>query len=437
MFLIEYKRGVFIFKTISDWLQKYLEAYDFRGSKEIDTNPYKNSFSIKQIFLDNWDDFCRQPDVIKNGIRSCVAKEVEKMMKCYDFNYGFALFECPACNNFTRVPFTCKSRFCNKCGIIYARQRANAVSKKTLDVSHRHVVFTIDKDLRYFFKKDRSLLGCLFKAVENTVFFALEKCGRKTEHLVPGFIMVLHTFGRDLKWNPHIHVLLTEGGMTEQGVYKKVNYIHYRQLRKSFQKELFDQLSDHTDVFGGKDRFYAIKNRSYGRHDEGFYVYAPPQKNNRSSAEGRKQVVSYILRYTGRPVMAQSRIEAYDKESRIIQYWYEPHEGGDVVHVTENVLVFIGKLVQHIMPAHFKSIRYAGIYAAKDHKYREKKKQFAKKQSRDGFIHRFRSTIIQDFKRDPLLCSCGTVMEFVEIFILDQTQKKGRDGYGNQRLQPI
>lgn len=132
--------------------------------------------------------------------------------------------------------------------------------------------------------------------------------------------MVLHTFGKDLKWNPHIHVLLTEGGMTEQGVYKKVNYIHYSQLRKSFQKELFDQLSDHTDVFEGKDCFYALKNKSYGRHAEGFYVYAPLQKDYSDSTESHQQVVSYILRYTGRPVMAQSRIEAYDKESGIIQY---------------------------------------------------------------------------------------------------------------------
>ena len=96
------------------------------------------------------------------------------------------------------------------------------------------------------------MLDCLFKAVENTLFCALEKCGRKSENLTPGFIMVLHTFGRDLKWNPHIHVLLTEGGMSEQGTYKNVHYIHYEQLRKSFQKELFDQLCGYTDVFGGK-----------------------------------------------------------------------------------------------------------------------------------------------------------------------------------------
>ena len=136
-------------KKVSEWFLKYLEVFDFKNKKEINTNPCINSFSIQKIFLDNRDDFCKHPDVVKNGIRPCVLNEVQKMMGCSDFNRGFSLFECPHCHNFTRVPFTCKSRFCNRCGIIYARNHASKITKKTLNVSHRHVVFTIDSDLRY------------------------------------------------------------------------------------------------------------------------------------------------------------------------------------------------------------------------------------------------------------------------------------------------
>ena len=340
------------------------------------------------------------------------------MMGCSDFNRGFSLFECPHCHNFTRVPFTCKSRFCNRCGIIYARNRANKITKKTLNVSHRHVVFTIDSDLRYIFKKDKSLLNCLFKAVENTLFYALRNCGRKSENLTPGFIMVLHTFGRDLKWNPHIHVLLTEGGMSEQGVYKHVNFICYKQLRTSFMKALFDELAKHIDAFESKSAFYKLKNQSYQNHKNGFYVYAPPQKSLSKNKKGEQQVINYILRYTGRPVMAQSRIEAYDKNSHLIQYWYEPHDRKEIVHVTEHVFVFIGKLIQHILPENFKAIRYAGIYAAIDHKYREKKKRYEQKKHFQEFVHSFRNTIIHDFNRDPIRCTCGTIMVFIEVFVL-------------------
>lgn len=403
---------------VADWFLNYLEAFDFKNKKEINTNPYRNSFTIKQIFVDFWDSFKKQPDVIKNGIRPCVTKEVEKMMGCSEFKNGFSLFECPNCHAFTRVPFTCKSRFCNKCGIVYAKERANEIANKTMDVNHRHVVFTIDKDLRYYFKKDRQLLDCLFKAVENTLFYTLKKIGRKSEDLTPGFIMVLHTFGRDLKWNPHIHCLLTEGGLTAQGTYKQVNYIHFETLRKSFMKEVFDELSNHIEVFESKNKFYQIKNNSYQKYDNGFYVYAPKQRSNAKDKKGQKQVIKYILRYAGRPVMAQSRIEAYDPETKIIQYWYEPHDSDETVHVTENVFVFIGKLIQHIQERNFKTIRYAGIYAAKDHKYRDYKKKYKQKKAMNDFIHKFRSSIIQDFNRDPQKCECGTIMEFVDIFIL-------------------
>ncbi len=404
---------------MSNWFSTYLNTYDDRNHSEINSLPFKKPFSIKQIFLDHWHAFCKQRDVINNGLRPCVIKEVNKMMGCADFKNGFSLFECPACHHFIRVPFTCKSRFCNSCGAIYSRERASNVASNTLDVNHRHVVFTIDDDLRFFFKKDRSLLGCLFKAVENTLFYSLKKCGRKAENLTPGFIMVLHTFGRDLKWNPHIHVLLTEGGMSELGYYKSVNYINYEQLRKSFMKEVFDQLANHIDVFETKTQFYQIKNKSYRIHENGFYVYAPPQRSLSKNHTGKQQVIDYVMRYTGRPVMAQSRIEAYDKQTKIIMYWYEPHDSDEVVHVTENVFSFIAKLIQHIMPSHFKSIRYGGIYAAKIHKYQKKKKLFHQKQTFEKFIHRFRKTIIQDFKRDPLMCTCGTVMEFVDLFLPD------------------
>ena len=78
-----------------------------------------------------------------------------------------------------------------------------------------HCVFTIDSQLRHFFLENRSLLGCLFKAVSNVIFHMFHK-DNKTEKFTPGFICVLHTFGRDLKYNPHIHCLISEGGIAGQ-----------------------------------------------------------------------------------------------------------------------------------------------------------------------------------------------------------------------------
>ena len=49
----------------------------------------------------------------------------------------------------------------------------------------------------------------------------------KSKNFTPGFIMVLHTFGRDLKWNPHIHCLISEGGYSDDSFWRNVKHFDY------------------------------------------------------------------------------------------------------------------------------------------------------------------------------------------------------------------
>ena len=56
----------------------------------------------------------------------------------------------------------------------------------------------------------------------------------KSKNFSPGFIMVLHTFGRDLRWNPHIHCLISEGGYSNDGFWRNVNY--YIVLQTPYEK---------------------------------------------------------------------------------------------------------------------------------------------------------------------------------------------------------
>ena len=110
--------------------------------------------------------------------------------------------------------------------ILTAIDRSNniyttSMSFKLVNVSHRHCVFTIDENLRDFFLNDRSLLNCLFHAVNSVVSLMFYNMN-KSKNFTPGFIMVLHTFGRDLKWNPHIHCLISEGGFSDDGFWRHV-----------------------------------------------------------------------------------------------------------------------------------------------------------------------------------------------------------------------
>ena len=72
-------------------------------------------FTIKQIMSDHWDSFYLQTP----NVRPVVNKEVLKLINCQNPDFGHALYLCEHCGKFKCVPFTCKSRFCNCCGIKY------------------------------------------------------------------------------------------------------------------------------------------------------------------------------------------------------------------------------------------------------------------------------------------------------------------------------
>lgn len=112
----------------------------------------------------------------------------------------------------------------------------------------------------YFFLKDRSLLGVLFHSVRDAILRMFSKMN-KSENFTPGIVCVLHTFGRDLKWNPHIHALISEGGAGNYNPWRIVKHFDYHFLRKSFRKVLLDHMAHHISP-----SFMITKNDMYSLH---------------------------------------------------------------------------------------------------------------------------------------------------------------------------
>lgn len=330
-------------------------------------------------------------------------ENIEKMVNCGDPSFGGAMYGCPGCGKLKFVPFRCHSRFCPTCGNKYAMDRTTGMSFKLVNVRHRHCVFTIDENLRDFFLDDRTLLDCLFHAV-NSVISRMFFKQNKSMNFTPGFIMVLHTFGRDLKWNPHIHCLVSEGGHSDDGSWRNVRHFNYGYLRKSFRTALLNEMEKKIGA-----SFKKVKSLCYRNHEKGFYVYAKPNECDPRAA------IKYIGRYLGRPVIATSRIDRYDGDS--VTFHYNRHEDDAYVEETIPVMEFIQRLIRHIPEKHYRMIRYGGIYA----RHREVDKNLHRAIPREKHrilrsFNRWRESILSAFGYDPLKCGCGATMLFLELY---------------------
>lgn len=358
---------------------------------------------LQQIFTDYYEEI----EYILHP-RKTEMENIDKMIHCSDPSFGGAMYGCPHCGKLKFVPFRCHSRFCPTCGNKYTMDRTTSMSFKLVNVTHRHCVFTIDENLREFFLKDRSLLDCLFHSVNSVItrmFFKMNK----SKNFTPGFIMVLHTFGRDLKWNPHIHCLISEGGYSDDGFWRNVKHFDYTFLRNAFRTALLNEMESKIG-----SSFKKVKAKCYREHQQGFYVYAKPNLCD------PRIVVKYIGRYLGRPVIATSRIDKYDGE--MVTFHYNRHEDEQYIEETIPAMEFIQRLIRHIPEKHFKMIRYGGIYAR--HREIDSKLYRAISKSKHHIYRSFnqwRTAILSSFGYDPLVCpDCQHRMEFLELYFNHQ-----------------
>jgi len=336
--------------------------------------------------------------------RPAVIENVDKMIHCGDPSHGGAMYACTHCGHLKFVPFRCKSRFCPSCGNKYNHLRSFHMSCKLVSCVHRHCVFTIPEELRIYFRQDRTLLNLLFSSVRDVVLRMFSKMN-KTENFTPGFICVLHTFGRDLKWNPHIHALISEGGAGNFTPWRTIKHFDYTFLRDAFRKVLLEKM---TASIGPS--FRKIKNDIYKNHADGFYVRAKPNLCTPDIT------IKYISRYLGRPVIATSRIDKYDGKN--VTFHYTRHEDNKTIKECVPALDFIKRLIVHIPEKHFKMLRYYGIYA-KHHKQEKKLRRCISPEKRKFLrsIQDWRNSILLSFGYDPLRCpGCGTSMSVLEVY---------------------
>lgn len=372
---------------------------------------FKSTGTITDILYEHWNDYYTKYKNKIDLIRSNANEEVKKTIDCSMHKLGSAFYECPDCHECYFCFHTCKSRFCSSCGIKYQKQIAEKILTHCYNCKHRQIVFTIPKELRHYFFDDFASLNILFDAVRDTLYSIIngktkKKLSKKRKYhksinkWMPGFYSFLHTFGRSLIWNPHIHVIIAEMKMGSIDVFKKVDYFDYDALSKRFQKILLDKMLS----FFGKS-FTKEKNNLYFKYQNGFYVFAEPKKFD-SLLNG----ILYVARYGSRPAIGENRILNYDGEN--VTYFYNDHKDDSYHEVTVSAFHFITLIIQHLFPKQFKSIRYYGFYN-KLHKFHDKMIMMISKEkiSIRKQLLKWNLLINSSFLRNPLECpNCGSLM---------------------------
>jgi len=210
-------------------------------------------------------------------------------------------------------------------------------------------------------------------------------------------ISTMHTFGRDLKWNPHIHMLVSMCIVGKITPFKKIDFIPFKMLRDRFMTTLLFRLKGHIPKW--------LIDKLYREKKNGFYVHAPSKKDI-----DMKCVVDYILRYIGRPVIAQKRILKY--ENGMVTFCYNRHEDNKYIEETIPVFEFLERLIVHIPDKHFNMIRYYGLYATGHELYLLKKTPpHLRKQ-----LNSWRMQMMASFGVDPIRCKCGKLMTGTLVF---------------------
>lgn len=216
------------------------------------------------------------------------------------------------------------------------------------NIFHRHLVFGIPEMLWKYFQDDRKL----YKVLMDTAYKTIKETFSKINHreVIPEVIEVYHPFGRDIKHQPHVHMIVTEGSYDKQGKFVSFgNYIPYNALHKNWEYNILKALKKCLPL--------GIVENAYRRYPNGFCVYVREDR-----IYSRKGLAKYIGRYVRHPAIANTRIVAYNGEA--VRFYWKDHE--DKVHYKIMLVYdFISAIIQHVPEKNQKLVRYYGTYSRK------------------------------------------------------------------------
>lgn len=373
-------------------------------------------FSIKQILTTNqsWWLFYEKN---KESLRPAIPKAIAKLLSCKHIVRGYQEYHCqnPACSHIKRIHFTCKGKACSSCGKKATEVWIHKQKQILPKTSWQHITFTMPSELWDFFWCNRQLLNIIAKCAAD----CLQNIARKKKIIV-GIFIAIHTFGRALTRNVHIHASVTTGGLHEDLKQWKNLFFDQETLmsmwrftiitlfRKTHRKQPLIIPKTIQQQLNPLFTFNHFLNKLYKKY---WIVHcAKPSDDHRIN-------VDYLGRYTKRPPIAESKLRHYDGYE--VTFKYLDHTTKKYKKLTLSTEEFIGRFVQHIPDERFRMIRYYGFLA---HRVRGKLlsivHQLIGQKNEENTPSPTHAQLIQKyFGFNPMICIlCGQSLRLANVY---------------------
>jgi len=299
-------------------------------------------------------------------------KVLNAIESCRTIALGGHLDQCSDCDHQRNAYNSCRNRHCPKCQGMNQLKWVDKMAANLLPVRYFHLVFTIPHELNSLcLMNKKQLYGILFKAAAETVTMLCKD--KKHLGATPGLISVLHTWGQNLMEHPHVHMIVTAGGISINGD----RWIHsgkkfflpvrvlsrvfrgkfLAKLKQVYSKSDLKMVGNNLDL-NSKERFQQLADTLYQKP---WIVYA------KKPFGGVGNVLRYLGRYTHRIAISNHRIVAID-DGTVRFKWkdYADHNTQKVMPLKAGE--FIRRFLLHTLPRGLCKLRYCGITANRNKK---------------------------------------------------------------------
>ncbi|WP_408956136.1 IS91 family transposase [Natroniella sp. ANB-PHB2] len=314
--------------------------------------------AIQDIFTKYYNQ-CEKEYALANHAR----KAAWNIINCRTEAMGGHIQKCPD-GHFYRVWYnSCKHRSCPQCTGMQKEEWKRKQTAKVLDTHHHHAVFTIPHELNeLWLLNPKKITGILFKSVKEALFNMLSN--KKFLGATPGMIATLQTWGENLAFHPHLHCLITGGGVTKAENWKesKENYLlPVQELMKVFRGKFLDEI--HNTVYNGEMEIPSNKNY-YETHE----MLRKERKKDWNVNIDREAVygngvIKYLGDYIKGGPISNRRIIFYNEKE--VKFYYKDNKDGRKRKImTLRTEEFIRRFLLHVPRPHLKVVRHYGLYAS-------------------------------------------------------------------------